>query len=39
LTPILSSGVKSIEADVAFAASVGLMLSGHTHNSQLWPFG
>jgi len=27
------------QADVAAAAGVGLMLSGHTHNGQLWPFG
>jgi uncharacterized protein len=27
------------QAEVAAAAGVGLMLSGHTHNGQLWPFG
>ncbi|HKD66259.1 MAG TPA: metallophosphoesterase [Candidatus Binataceae bacterium] len=27
------------QADVAAAAGAGLMLSGHTHNGQLWPFG
>ncbi len=26
------------EADQAAAAGVGLMLSGHTHNGQIWPF-
>jgi predicted MPP superfamily phosphohydrolase len=25
-------------AEEAAAAGVGLMLSGHTHNGQLWPF-
>ncbi len=27
------------EADVAAAEGVGLMLSGHTHDGQIWPFG
>jgi predicted MPP superfamily phosphohydrolase len=27
------------EADVAAAAGTGLMLSGHTHDGQIWPFG
>ena len=26
-------------ADVAATAGAGLMLSGHTHNGQIWPFG
>jgi len=26
------------QADAAAAANVGLMLSGHTHNGQIWPF-
>ncbi len=26
------------QADTAAAAGVGLMLSGHTHNGQIWPF-
>jgi predicted MPP superfamily phosphohydrolase len=27
------------QADVAAAAGAGLMLSGHTHDGQIWPFG
>lgn len=27
------------EADKAESAGTGLMLSGHTHNGQIWPFG
>jgi predicted MPP superfamily phosphohydrolase len=27
-----------IQADTAAALGVGLMLSGHTHNGQIWPF-
>jgi hypothetical protein len=27
-----------LEVDKAAAAGVGLMLSGHTHNGQIWPF-
>jgi predicted MPP superfamily phosphohydrolase len=27
------------EADAAAAAGAGLMLSGHTHDGQIWPFG
>ena len=27
------------QADAAVAAGAGLMLSGHTHNGQIWPFG
>jgi uncharacterized protein len=27
-----------LQADKAAAAGVGLMLSGHTHNGQIWPF-
>ena len=27
------------EADTAAAAGAGLMLSGHTHGGQIWPFG
>lgn len=27
------------EADVAAADGAGLMLSGHTHDGQIWPFG
>jgi len=26
------------EADVAARAGAGLMLCGHTHNGQIWPF-
>jgi hypothetical protein len=26
------------QADAAAAANVGLMLAGHTHNGQIWPF-
>ena len=28
-----------LQAEEAAAAGVGLMLSGHTHNGQIWPFG
>jgi hypothetical protein len=28
-----------LQADVAAAAGAGLMLSGHTHDGQIWPFG
>jgi predicted MPP superfamily phosphohydrolase len=28
-----------LQAEKAAAAGVGLMLSGHTHNGQIWPFG
>ncbi len=28
-----------LEADLAEAGGVGLMLSGHTHGGQIWPFG
>jgi hypothetical protein len=28
-----------LQAETAAAAGVGLMLSGHTHNGQIWPFG
>jgi hypothetical protein len=28
-----------LQADEAAAAGVGLMLSGHTHDGQIWPFG
>jgi predicted MPP superfamily phosphohydrolase len=28
-----------LQADTAAAAGVGLMLSGHTHDGQIWPFG
>jgi hypothetical protein len=27
-----------VQADKAAALGVGLMLSGHTHNGQIWPF-
>ena len=27
-----------VQADTAAALGVGLMLSGHTHNGQIWPF-
>lgn len=27
-----------VDADVAAAAGAGLMLCGHTHNGQIWPF-
>lgn len=27
-----------LQAEVAAAGGVGLMLSGHTHNGQIWPF-
>jgi uncharacterized protein len=27
------------QAEAAAAAGAGLMLSGHTHNGQIWPFG
>lgn len=27
-----------VEAEKAAAAGIGLMLSGHTHNGQIWPF-
>lgn len=27
-----------VQADTAVALGVGLMLSGHTHNGQIWPF-
>lgn len=27
-----------LQAETAAAASVGLMVSGHTHNGQIWPF-
>jgi hypothetical protein len=27
-----------LQADKVAAAGVGLMLSGHTHNGQIWPF-
>lgn len=28
-----------LKADAAAAAGAGLMLSGHTHDGQIWPFG
>lgn len=28
-----------LQAEVAAAAGAGLMLSGHTHDGQIWPFG
>jgi predicted MPP superfamily phosphohydrolase len=28
-----------LQADAAAAAGAGLMLSGHTHGGQIWPFG
>jgi len=28
-----------LQADAAAAAGAGLMLSGHTHDGQIWPFG
>ncbi|MCX7003886.1 MAG: metallophosphoesterase [bacterium] len=28
-----------VQADAAAAAGAGLMLSGHTHGGQIWPFG
>jgi uncharacterized protein len=28
-----------LKGDAAAAAGAGLMLSGHTHNGQIWPFG
>lgn len=28
-----------LDADIAEAGGVGLMLSGHTHDGQIWPFG
>lgn len=28
-----------LRADVAAASGAGLMLSGHTHDGQIWPFG
>ncbi len=28
-----------LQADTAAAAGAGLMLSGHTHDGQIWPFG
>jgi predicted MPP superfamily phosphohydrolase len=28
-----------LRADIAAAAGAGLMLSGHTHDGQIWPFG
>lgn len=30
---------QPVEADEVSAAGADLMLSGHTHNGQLWPFG
>jgi hypothetical protein len=38
-TILLAHTPDSHTADEAAAAGVGLMLSGHTHGGQIWPFG
>ncbi len=38
-TILLAHTPESAAAEAAAAAGVGLMLSGHTHGGQIWPFG
>ncbi len=38
-TILLAHTPESATAEAAAAAGAGLMLSGHTHGGQIWPFG